>query len=141
MRMPSRRATKNKDFPKESLYHTSSYSLSIATSNIPNAGKGVFTNEFIPKDTIIDEYHGDVYEISFASSRYFLEITPGCGIDAFNYPRCYMAMVNDVHGTNYKVNCMFVIDIETRRAFIKSITDIHAQCELYVSYGNEYWHS
>jgi hypothetical protein len=115
--------------------------LTIASSNIPNAGKGVFTNDFIPANTIIDEYYGDVYEISYSSSRYFLEITPTCGIDAFNFPRCYMAMINDTYGTSHKTNCTFVIDQGARRAFIQSTVDILPQNELYISYGDEYWSS
>ena len=137
--MPSKRYKQKHSTPQESFYHTSLYSLNIAPSNIPNAGKGVFTREFIPKDTIIDEYYGDVYEISYASSRYFLEVTSGCGIDAFNFPRCYMAMINDVHGTSHEVNCMFIIDKEKRRAYVKSITDVPAKSELYIEYGDEYW--
>lgn len=125
--------------PKPSYYHTSTFSLSIKSSIIPKAGQGVFTNDFIPANTIIDEYYGDVHYISFSSSRYFLEITPTCGIDAFNYPRCYMAMINDTHGTSYKTNCTFIIDQENERAFIKSTQDIQPNSELYVSYGDEYW--
>lgn len=139
MIMPSKKYQKNSIYPEESFYHTSQYSLTLAKSIIPNAGKGVFTNEFIPKDSIIDEYYGDVYEISYSSSRYFLEITPNCGIDAFNYPRCYMAMINDVYGTPHEVNCAFVIDKDNRRAFIQSVKDIYAMNELYVSYGDDYW--
>lgn len=137
--MPRKRCKKENSARQEIFYHTSLYSLTLAQSNILNAGKGVFANEIIPKDTIIDEYYGDVYEISYASSRYFLEITPDCGIDAFNFPRCYMAMINDVHGTSHEVNCIFIIDKEKRRAYVKSITDIPAKSELYIEYGDEYW--
>lgn len=122
-----------------SFYHTSTFSLTIKQSQIPNAGQGVFTNDFIPSNTIIDEYRGDVHYISFSSSRYFLEITPTCGIDAFNYPRCYMAMINDVHGTDFKTNCTFIIDQENEKAFIQSTADIPPHSELFVIYGDEYW--
>jgi hypothetical protein len=121
------------------FYHTSKFSLTIAPSQIPNAGQGVFTNEHIPSDTIIDEYYGDVHHIGYASSRYFLEVTPTCGIDAFNFPRCYMAMINDTHGTTHQVNCDFVIDRDAKRALIKSIRDVPANTELYISYGDDYW--
>jgi hypothetical protein len=140
--MPRRTYTSAKDTSTShhpSFYHTSPFSLSIKPSLIPNAGEGVFTNDFIPSNTIIDEYYGDVHYISFSSSRYFLEITPTCGIDAFNYPRCYMAMINDVHGTDHKTNCTFIIDQENERAFIKSTKDISSNSEIYVSYGDNYW--
>ncbi len=137
--MPSKKSRKTNTQTQPSFYHTSIYPLTIAPSNIKNAGQGVFTNAFIPEGTIIDEYFGDIYEISYASSRYFLEITPTCGIDAFNFPRCYMAMINDVHSTHLQVNCEFIIDKDTKRAFIKSIIDIPPNSELYVSYGEDYW--
>ena len=139
--MPRRKKANNKALTLQhtTYYHTSSFSLTIAPSNIPNAGQGVFTNDFIPANTIIDEYYGDVHEISFSSSRYFLEVTPTCGIDAFNYPRCYMAMINDTHGTNHTTNCTFVIDQKEKRAFIQSTIDIQRKSELYISYGNDYW--
>jgi hypothetical protein len=139
--MPRRKKENNKALTPQqpTHYHTSSFSLTIASSNISNAGKGVFTNDFIPANTIIDEYYGDVHDISYSSSRYFLEITPTCGIDAFNFPRCYMAMVNDTYGTSRETNCTFVIDQCARRAFIQSTVDILPQSELYISYGDEYW--
>lgn len=136
--MPRRKVDKLQ-VTSNTLYHTSLFSLTIKPSIVRNAGQGVFTNDFIPSNTIIDEYYGDIHYISFSSSRYFLEITPTCGIDAFNYPRCYMAMINDVHGTDKKINCAFIIDQENERAFIKSIQDIQPNSELYVSYGDEYW--
>ena len=141
--MPRRkRAIKSVLTPQEQThYHTSSFLLTIAPSIIKNAGQGVFTNDFIPANTIIDEYYGDVHEITYSSSRYFLEITSTCGIDAFNFPRCYMAMINDTYGTEYKTNCTFVIDQSARRAFIQSTVDIMPESELYISYGDEYWKS
>jgi uncharacterized protein len=120
-------------------YHKSKYELYVAQSIIPNAGMGVFTKETIQKDNIIDEYFGDVYEINFSPSKYYFEIDKGIGIDAFNFPRCYMAMINDVYGTMYKINCEFVSDKITLRVFIKAISTIQPNEELYISYGDYYW--
>lgn len=122
-----------------SYYHKSVFDLYIANSTIANAGLGVFTRELIHKNTVIDEYYGDVYEISHSPSRYYFEIEQGVGIDAFNLPRCYMAMINDAYGSNYTVNCEFVIDKSARRVFIKASTEIHPEQELFISYGDQYW--
>jgi len=122
-------------------FHHSSFNLYINKSNIEDAGSGVFTHDEIPTDTIIDEYVGELYEINICPSRYFIEIEKGVGIDAFDFPRCYMAMVNDTYGTHEKINCEFVIDVKERRVFIKSIAAISPGEELYVSYGNQYWDS
>jgi hypothetical protein len=118
-------------------YHRSVFDLYVANSQIHKAGMGVFTQQFIPKDTIIDEYYGDVYEISHSPSRYFFEIEEGLGIDAFNLPRCYMAMINDTYGTNHSYNCEFIVN--TRRVFVKSLTTIEPGQELFISYGDQYW--
>jgi SET domain-containing protein len=118
-------------------YHKSTFNLFIANSKVHNAGLGVFTRELIPKDTIIDEYCGDVYEISHSPSRYFFEIEEGLGIDAFNLPRCYMAMINDTYGTNHSYNCEFIVD--NRRVFVKALTIIQPDQELFISYGDQYW--
>lgn len=120
-------------------YHTSSYDIYISQSQVKDAGLGVYTRDFIPKDTVIDEYYGELYNIGFSPSRYFVEIMPNWGVDAFNYPRCYMAMMNDTFGTNITTNCEFDIDIEAKRVFIKTLIDVQPHSELFVSYGEDYW--
>ena len=41
------------------LYHRSTYDLFIDKSSIVNSGLGVFTKNFIPKNSLIDEYYGE----------------------------------------------------------------------------------
>jgi hypothetical protein len=138
---------KNKNFNASSVpqipsyFNTSTYDLLIFESKIAKSGLGVFTNERIPCGVIIDEYVGKLYEITYSPSKYYFEIKKGLGIDAFDYPRCFMAMINDVHGTSHTINCEFVVNTEDNRVFIKSIIDIEQGCELYLSYGNQYWES
>lgn len=128
---------KKKKHTTTHYYHTSSFDLYIAKSQVHKAGLGVFTRQTIPKGVIVDEYYGELYEISHSPSRYFFEIKEGLGIDAFNFPRCYMAMVNDAYGTNYIYNCEFVVD--DKRVTVRSLTLIEPNEELFISYGDQYW--
>ncbi len=75
-------------------YHTSSFDLTIKQSLINNGGYGVFTNEFIPQNAHIDYYHGDLI-YGLYGGEYYFSISENIGINALNYPRCYMAMLND----------------------------------------------
>jgi hypothetical protein len=121
--------------PVPSYIHTSSFSLEICTSKIPNAGLGVVTHDFIPKHTCIDHYVGQY--TSFPLSKYYISIREKYGIDAGSYPRCYMAMINDVVHSTYTVNCEFCITDDT--VSVWSLRDIHEKEELFISYGNAYW--
>ena len=125
----------------------------------------MFTRETIPAGSCIDEYTGEVLS-SNCVSNYALEVRSDCFIDAYEFPRCYMAMINDCSyisrrairckkrwititpkayfgkdGGRLVINCEFVADRATGRAFIHSLVDIPAGAELFVEYGPEYWKS
>ena len=80
-------------------YHSSCFELYIDDSKIKEAGLGVYTNEIIPKNTIIDEYKGEHVEISeYKFNPYMYALKDNQSkiiIDASKLPRCYMAMLND----------------------------------------------
>jgi hypothetical protein len=137
------------------LYHNSSFNLFIKNSNLVNAGYGVFTHDFIPKNSFIDYYTGDIYESSLGGTYYF-HINDNYGIDAFNQPRCYMAMLNDAdfnltlnkkkkknkHISNvvsYRNNCEFRVNENELEVMVYSIEDIDNGSELFISYGSDYW--
>lgn len=136
------------------LYHNSSFDLFIKDSNSVNAGYGVFTHDFIPKDNFIDYYTGDIYDYVTGGTYYF-QINDQYGIDAFNLPRCYMAMINDadfnlsVIGKKkrnripiinaYSNNCEFRINEDELQVMIYSMEDIEIDSELFISYGPDYW--
>lgn len=137
----------------DKYYHNSSFDLYIKTSNIHNGGLGVFTSSFIPKDSLIDEYSGEL-KIGIFGGEYYFSITDLLGINALNYPRCYMAMLNDASYKptskrglkkfiphNYKNNCYFVVNEETNKVYIYSLVDILPNYELFVSYGEHYWNN
>jgi len=144
-------------------YYNSSFQLRLASSQIPKAGLGVFACEDIPAGTCIDEYTGEVIS-SNRVSNYALEVRPDCFIDACELPRCYMAMINDcsyiarrvirrkkrwvtitpkayhdLYGRQLLINCEFVVNKASGRAFIHSLVDIPAGAELFIDYGPDYW--
>ena len=121
---------------KPEYYHHSTYPLEIRSSLIPHAGLGVFTMVKIPKDVVVDIYEGEVCRYNPVSGYYF-EVREGYGIDAKEYPRCYMAMLNDSKGTKYENNCEFVVVGD--RVEVRTIREIEEGDELLISYGEEYW--
>jgi hypothetical protein len=136
-----RKKNKNKKYiyiePTPSYFHRSTFNLEIKDSNIANAGFGVFTKDFIPKDALIDGYFGDF--MTFSNSKYYFCIKDGVGINAINYPRCYMAMINDAHQTTFTNNCRFEVDTNTNTVTVWSKVDIQPGEELLISYGKDYW--
>ncbi len=130
-------------------YHKSKFDLYIDKSSITNSGLGVFTKQFIPKDSFIDEYYGEIIDYIYGGDYYF-KIDKDYGINAEKFPRCYMAMLNDASyrptskrklkkfsSHNFSNNCCF--KIEDNKIKIYSIKDIEENTELFVSYGSEYW--
>ncbi len=141
-------------------YHNSEFKLYLSQSQIKNSGFGVFTNDFIPANTKIDEYTGDILEY-VTGGNYVLKINENYYIDGFNYPRCYMAMLNDAEFVPRKIikkkkkriditpnghynnnillqnNCKFVI--ENNKGYVYSLYDIYPNQELFISYGSDYW--
>ncbi len=146
-----------------SYYHNSPYNLYLAKSQIPDAGLGVFTKDFIPAGTYIDEYYGDVYSFN-PGGFYVLEVKADYYIDATNYPRCYMGMINDCefiakkiikkkkrkinitpdayydkNNNKLVINCKFIKNPEEEKTYVFSISDITSDSELFISYGPNYW--
>lgn len=130
-----------------SYYTKSKYNLRLGKSTIPNAGFGVFTEDLIIEGSFIDEYFGDLYHSKYGGT-YFFEISDNLGIDAFKFPRCYMAMINDASWNKNKKtfdesknNCVFVVDKDAERVFVLAKKDILPKQELFISYGEQYWNS
>jgi SET domain-containing protein len=144
----------------ENYYHNSKFNLYLQESQISDSGIGVYTKDIIPPNTMIDEYLGDIMENW--GGAYVLCIRDNYCIDAFNFPRCYMAMINDASHITKKIikkkkkktiiipdgyydknnkllenNCLFIF--EKNRAFIYSTREILSDEELFISYGDKYW--
>ena len=134
---------------RDDYYNSSDFELYIDDSQIKGAGLGVYTDDDIPENMIIDEYRGELIE-SFEEKEgvyYYQIVEPnketgqiGIGIDAVNLPRCYMAMMNDASfEKNLENNCDFESDIENKKVYIVTNREITAGEELFVSYGDGYW--
>ncbi len=154
------RKRKNK-VPRKSLmkqiqyYNNSKYNLFLKESQIPGAGLGVYTKDFIANDQIIGEYEGKaVYDYDAIDDDYYFEIVPAddekrqrsFGITCLEFPRCYMAILNDAeYKSNFKNNCIFAEDQNEdnykKKVYILSTRDIQPGEELFCDYGDSYWSS
>ncbi len=131
------------------FYNDGPFNLHITHSQLPDSGLGVYTEDFIPENTIIGEYKGKlVKSYNLETNDYFYELVEadknneimGVGIDASELPRCYMAMINDAQfSKSYSNNCIFEGDLEEQKVYVVAIRDIEPDEELFVSYGEGYW--
>ena len=120
--------------------------LIVKKSAIPNAGKGLFTKQFIAKGTRIVAYKGRVTTWKKIKDEpvfngYVFYIKRNIVIDAKNYKKSFARFANDAKGMNkikgLKNNCRYEID--GHKVFIIATADIHAGDEILVAYGKEYW--
>lgn len=121
----------------EYIYNTE-FNLYIQESNIKNSGLGVFSNQLIPKNTYIGNYIGELKENgSFTCGTYAISLKSNNFIDAYDYPRCIFAMINDSRFSNFKYNCDFITFED--HVEVWTIDDINEGDELYCDYGDRYW--
>lgn len=116
------------------FFNNGLFELEIRESQIPNAGLGVYTKEFIKKGELIGEYTGSKIDSNGAYS-YILD--NGKCIDASSFPRCYSAMINDSIGSIHFQNCEFVE--KNNKVFVYAKTNIPENYELFISYGIDFW--
>lgn len=119
--------------------------LQVKTSTIPGAGKGLFTKVFIPKDTLIVEYDGDIVtwkEIKAEwDNDYIYYVNSQHVINARHRTDVVARYINDANGFSkikgFANNCLYK-KIGTN-VWVQAVKDIEARSELFVSYGREYW--
>jgi SET domain-containing protein len=119
--------------------------LEIKESNIPGAGLGLFTKEFIPKGSRIVQYKGRKRTWKDVKNEdgnfYIFYVTRNHIIDAQNYKKSFARYINDASGLQkikgLKNNTEFVRD--GNKVFVEATRDIPAGGELFVGYGKEYW--
>lgn len=119
-------------------YNNSKFNLLVNKSTISNAGLGIFALDKIHAYKYIGNYEGKQITRNYTGPYYF-ELYKRFGIDARDYPRCYMAMINDSYKTDNKINCKFMVIDKKKVVEIWSITDIEIGDELFISYGEDYW--
>jgi SET domain-containing protein len=119
--------------------------LEVKESNIPGAGKGLFTKVFIPKGTRITEYKGRIRtwkEVEGENANYYIfYVNKNHVIDANRTEKSVAKYINDARGLvkikGLNNNTQFVK--EGRLVFVDATKNIPAGCELFVSYGKDYW--
>lgn len=122
--------------------------LFVKKSNLPRAGKGLFTDSLIKKDEKVIEYTGEIIPWSEAEKRddlgkggYVYYITKYKCIDAFAFPDALARYANDARGVGRKKgirnNCYYA----TRggKAYIIASRTIKPGEEIFVWYGDDYW--
>jgi uncharacterized protein len=127
--------------------------LDVKQSNIKIGGDGIYIFEDVRKGDFIGEYTGDIlkHNKNTCVGDYSISISNKYYINSQHFPRCYMAMINDAHGTKFKNNCEFKL-ITTdkhgkplpenkRKVKIYATRNIKAGSELFASYGKNYWKS
>jgi SET domain-containing protein len=122
--------------------------LKVKTSQLPGAGKGLFTDKAIKKDTRIIEYRGEIinwkeYEKRVAEDKdgYLFFINKNLCIDAFATPQYKARYANDAAGLKkvkgLKNNATY--QVFDNKCFIVAERDIEAGEEIFVDYTKEYW--
>lgn len=120
--------------------------VEIKSSTLPNAGKGLFAKEFIPKETRIVEYKGKIttwkeVDDKDGNNGYIYFVKSNHVIDASSHPSALARYANDARGLQrvkgLKNNAEYIED--GLRVFIEAKRDIPAGEEILVEYGKEYW--
>jgi uncharacterized protein len=121
--------------------------LFIKKSQLPNAGKGLFTKKDIPKKgTRIVEYKGKIKKWKDVKHEdghngYLMYITRNAVIDARPAIKTLGRYANDARGLTridgIKNNCEYVS--EGNKCFIESLRAIKKGEEIFIGYGKEFW--
>ena len=120
--------------------------LVVKKSNLPSAGKGLFTRKAIPKGTRIIEYKGKIttwkdVKHDEGSNGYIFYVKRYHVIDARFHKNSLARYANDAKGLK-KVKGLTnnsEYEVEGLRVFIDAARDIPAGGEILVAYGKEYW--
>jgi SET domain-containing protein len=119
--------------------------LKIKRSKLPGAGKGLFTQTFIPKGTRITEYKGRINtwkELKEAEDNgYLFYVNRNHVIDALPYKKALARYANDARGVVRQrgVSNNSQYTTEGLKVYITSLRDIQPGEEILVGYGKEYW--
>ncbi len=121
--------------------------LYIKSSQIKNAGKGLFTAIDIYKDEIISLFKGEIIANKEAKKRaqlnddkYFINLLDGSILDSM-HKDCYAKYANDAEGlsrSNFKNNTKITLD-DDNNVCLKASKKIKSGEEVFCSYGKRYW--
>lgn len=122
--------------------------LIVKKSQLPGAGKGLFTTKPIKKGTKIIEYRGEIIEwkeyrkrVKEEKDGYLFFIRRNKCIDAYYTPQYKARYANDANGIvrvkGLKNNAQY--EIHNDKCYIVATRDIKAGEEIFVDYTKEYW--
>ena len=123
--------------------HTHTKSLYVMDSNIRGAGKGLFTDEVIEKDSFICPYGGELYtdeefdDLPTKQKEYGVRLKRGWIITA--HLKKHSKHGRYANNRPKKNNAKLVRDQITKTASIQSTRRIEKGEEIYVAYGRGFW--
>lgn len=120
----------------------------VKTSQLPKAGKGLFTDKPVKKGEKIIEYKGEIIDWKEYEKRvkedkdgYLFFINKKRCIDAYPTPNYKARYANDAEGLSrvkgLRNNSSY--EVFGDKCFIVAERDIAAGEEIFVSYSKEYW--
>ena len=121
--------------------------LYVKTSQLPNAGKGLYTSVTLFKDEVISVFKGEVLSDKEAASRaeknqdgYFINMLDGSILDSRKIS-CFAKYANDSQGlrkTPFPYNAEISLDDDEQICLI-ALKKIKPGEEIFCSYGKKYW--
>lgn len=119
----------------------------LATSHIPNSGKGLFTAVPIKKGTIVAKYSGNVVdkdEYEKNDTGYGVELSDGKILDASSTQHELGRYANDCRAMNRRAkhckgNNAILYENRRKKVSVEATKNIPANSEIFVSYGATYW--
>ena len=120
--------------------------LYLKKSNLPGAGKGLFTKVDILKGTRIVEYKGRIQpwrEVKHEDgyNPYLFKINSRTAINALPKKKTFGRYANDARGffrvEGQRNNAQY--EVEGNRCFIDATRAIHKYEEILVDYGGNFW--
>ena len=121
--------------------------LYIETSQLHNAGKGLFTAISIYKHEIISVFKGEILSqleadirIKNNQDQYFINMINGTIMDSKNTD-CFAKYANDADGFQnalFKNNAKITLDDDDNVCIVATKT-INSSSEIFCSYGKKYW--
>ena len=116
-------------------------------SQIPKAGKGLFTAIDIYPNEIISLFKGEILtdedaqkRVSEGNDRYFINMLDGSLLDSMNVD-CFAKYANDAKAFSksaFKNNSKITLD-DDDNVCIVATKKIKSQHEIFCSYGGKYW--
>ncbi|MBS1647882.1 MAG: SET domain-containing protein [Bacteroidetes bacterium] len=124
--------------------------LLVKKSQIPNSGKGLYTNKELKKGSKIIEYKGEIIgwkdyraRVDKDEDGYLFYFNKNRCVDAFHTPQYKARYANDANGftrvKGLKNNSQY--EIHDEKCFIVATRDIKKNEEIFCDYTKEYWDS